>query len=162
MELQKPLGIVLEEDEKGNVYVKELSPAGNAARVRCCGSDSEIKSCMFLSLHSPPPPPLPLLPTQSGKVEKGDLVTMISATFGDECWSARGAGLGMIMQAIKVRQGTSVKIVLERAKKAAPKKSMFTAPAPKAKPAPVKPDEATLLKQLEAEEKGKKKFFGLF
>lgn len=33
VELQKPLGIVLEEDEKGNVYVKELSPAGNAARV---------------------------------------------------------------------------------------------------------------------------------
>jgi hypothetical protein len=40
---------------------------------------------------------------QSGKVKKGDLITMISATFGDECWSARGAGLGMIMQAIKVR-----------------------------------------------------------
>ncbi|GAB5030049.1 pdz domain protein [Nannochloropsis oceanica] len=130
VELQKPLGIVLEEDEKGNVYVKELSPAGNAAR--------------------------------SGKVEKGDLVTMISATFGDECWSARGAGLGMIMQAIKVRQGNSVKIVLERAKKVAPKKNMFSTPAPKPKPAPVKPDEATLLKQLEAEEKGKKKFFGLF
>lgn len=34
VELNKPLGIVLEEDEKGNVYVKELSPAGNAARVR--------------------------------------------------------------------------------------------------------------------------------
>lgn len=29
---------------------------------------------------------------------------MISATFGDELWSARGAGLGMIMQAIKVRR----------------------------------------------------------
>lgn len=115
------------------------------------------------SLHSFYPCSLPFHPPpQSGKVEKGDLVTMISATFGDECWSARGAGLGMIMQAIKVRQGNSVKIVLERAKKVAPKKNMFSAPAPKAKPAPVKPDEATLLKQLEAEEKGKKKFFGLF
>jgi hypothetical protein len=41
---------------------------------------------------------------QSGKVQKGDLVTMISATFGDEMWSARGAGLSMIMQAIKVRR----------------------------------------------------------
>lgn len=40
--------------------------------------------------------------TQSGKVNRGDLVTMISATFGDEMWSARNAGLGMIMQAIKV------------------------------------------------------------
>ena len=111
------------------------------------------------SLTSPLPSPHS---QQSGKVEKGDLVTMISATFGDECWSARGAGLGMIMQAIKVRQGTKVKIVLERAKKAAPKNNMFSAPAPKPKPVPVKPDEATLLKQLEAEEKGKKKFFGLF
>lgn len=88
-------------------------------------------------------------------------MTMISATFGDECWSARGAGLGMIMQAIKVRQGNTVKIVLERSK-AAPKKSVFKAPAPKAKPAPKKPDDATLLRQLEDEEKGKKKFFGLF
>ena len=35
-------------------------------------------------------------------MNKGDLVTMISATFGDEMWSARNAGLGMIMQAIKV------------------------------------------------------------
>ena len=34
VELQKPLGIVLEEDEKGNVYVKDLQPGGNAAKVR--------------------------------------------------------------------------------------------------------------------------------
>lgn len=34
IELNKPLGIVLEEDEKGNVYVKDLTPGGNAARVR--------------------------------------------------------------------------------------------------------------------------------
>jgi hypothetical protein len=87
---------------------------------------------------------------------------MVSATFGDEVWSARGAGLGMIMQAIKVRQGNTVKIVLERSKVAAPKKPMFKAPEPKAKPQPKKPDDATLLKQLEDEEKGKKKFFGLF
>ena len=36
IELNKPLGIVLEEDEKGNVYVKDLTPGGNAARVRLC------------------------------------------------------------------------------------------------------------------------------
>jgi len=40
---------------------------------------------------------------QSGKVNMGDQLTMISATFGDEMWSARNAGLGMIMYAIKVR-----------------------------------------------------------
>lgn len=37
VELNKPLGIVLEEDEKGNVYVKDLTPGGNAARVRFGG-----------------------------------------------------------------------------------------------------------------------------
>jgi hypothetical protein len=51
VELQKPLGIVLEEDEKGNVYVKELSPAGNAARVRLvCFSMSPSSSSLT---HSP-------------------------------------------------------------------------------------------------------------
>jgi hypothetical protein len=39
---------------------------------------------------------------QSGEVFKGDQITMISATFGDEFWSTRGVGIGMIMQAIKV------------------------------------------------------------
>lgn len=79
---------------------------------------------------------------QSGKVYKGDLVTMISATFGDEVWSARGAGLGMIMQAIKIRQGNTVKIVLEKSNKSAPAQkkpaaSAFSAPK---KPA-VKPED---------------------
>lgn len=100
---------------------------------------------------------------QSGKVLKGDLVTMISATFGDEMWSARGAGLGMIMQAIKIRQGKSVKIVLEKSNKSAPAPKKVAAPKPSAvKPKAPKPDDATLLKQIEDEDKGKKKFFGLF
>jgi hypothetical protein len=34
VELTKPLGIVLEEDEKGNIYVKDLQAGGAAARVR--------------------------------------------------------------------------------------------------------------------------------
>lgn len=118
VELNKPLGIVLEEDEKGNVYVKDLTPGGNAARVRmgcpragvlCTRgrldrSSSVCSTITTLSLHllvCPLTLPHPL-PQQSGKVQQGDLVTMISATFGDEMWSARNAGLSMIMQAIKV------------------------------------------------------------
>ena len=31
-ELKRPLGVVLEEDEKGNVYVETVAPLGNAAR----------------------------------------------------------------------------------------------------------------------------------
>lgn len=88
---------------------------------------------------------------------------MISATFGDEMWSARGAGLGMIMQAIKIRQGKSVKIVLEKSSKSAPAPKKVAASKPSAvKPKAPKPDDATLLKQIEDEDKGKKKFFGLF
>ena len=32
LELKRPLGVVLEEDEKGNVYVETVAPLGNAAR----------------------------------------------------------------------------------------------------------------------------------
>ncbi|GMH70005.1 hypothetical protein TrST_g14148 [Triparma strigata] len=32
VELKRPLGVVLEEDEKGNVYVETVAPLGNAAR----------------------------------------------------------------------------------------------------------------------------------
>ncbi len=53
VELQKPLGIVLEEDEKGNVYVKELSPAGNAARVRFFFSTLSFAPLYILSPHPP-------------------------------------------------------------------------------------------------------------
>lgn len=152
------------------------------------------------------------------------MISMISATFGDECWSARGAGLGMIMQAIKVgasridacctvcvwrmlmlpwrfhwllvqvRQGQSVKIVLEGNNESADKKSRAAQTAAQAKaaqdaakkvrrywplvvnaiPLPVEvrlmpvaaclceQKEADLLREIEEEDKGKKKFFGLF
>jgi hypothetical protein len=101
VEVNKPLGLVLEEDERGNVYVKQVQRGGNAARV----SETGHTQVSWLYLRTPP---LQLglrtcpFPPQSGKIEEGDLISMISATFGDEMWSARGAGLGMIMQAIKV------------------------------------------------------------
>lgn len=34
VELNKPLGLVLEEDDKGNVYVADLQAGGNAAQAR--------------------------------------------------------------------------------------------------------------------------------
>ena len=40
VELMRPLGLVLNEDDKGNVYVETVAPKGNAARqggkVRAC------------------------------------------------------------------------------------------------------------------------------
>lgn len=70
VELRRPLGIVLNEDDNGNVFVETLAPKGNAAR--------------------------------SGLVKEGDLVTMCSATFGNEMWSCRGVGLTRVLAAIRV------------------------------------------------------------
>jgi hypothetical protein len=62
----------------------------------------------------------------------------------------------------QIRQGTQVKIVLEKSKRsvAEAKKAAKPAPKPAAK-GPVK-SEDQLLQELQAEEKGRKKFFGLF
>jgi hypothetical protein len=51
------------------------------------------------------------LPTTK-QVSEGDLVTMVSSTFGDDMWSTRGVGLTRVLAAIRVRSGP-VKLVLE-------------------------------------------------
>lgn len=60
VELQKPLGMVLEELEDGGVKVLEMDPAGNAARSGVILLDDQV--CLH---HSPParrpPPPPPAL-----------------------------------------------------------------------------------------------------
>merc|ERR1719282_616615 len=58
VELRRPLGLVLNQDDNGNVYVETVAPKGNAAR--------------------------------SGLVAEGDILTMCSATFGEQLWSCRG------------------------------------------------------------------------
>jgi hypothetical protein len=40
-------------------------------------------------------------------------ISFISATFGDDLWSVKGAGLARVQSAVKVRQGNSVTLVLE-------------------------------------------------
>jgi len=50
---------------------------------------------------------------QQGKIKKGDQVTMVSATFGEELWSARGVGKYRLEKSIAVRQGATIKFVLE-------------------------------------------------
>eukprot|EP01083_Nonionella_stella_P182791 658674_1 len=70
VELRRPLGLVLEEDENGNVFVETVAPRGNAAR--------------------------------TGMVKEGDIVTMCSATFGDQMWTCRGAGLTRVLAAFRV------------------------------------------------------------
>merc|ERR1719353_2821842 len=40
---------------------------------------------------------------REGKIKKGDEITMVSATFGDEMWSARGVGKYRLEKSIAVR-----------------------------------------------------------
>jgi C-terminal processing protease CtpA/Prc len=81
VELRMPMGIDLEEDENGNVYVKSIDKNSRAAK--------------------------------SGKIFVGDIVAMVSATFGDDMWSCRGVGLNRVLSTIKVRNSKPVRLVLE-------------------------------------------------
>jgi len=133
VDLKRPLGIVLEEDENGNVYVEAVAPRGNAAR--------------------------------TGMVKKGDVVTMCSATFGDQMWNCRGVGLTRVLAAIRVRAGPNVSLVFESTDEKGDKwkntaKSIEKAEEARAR-AQLKKDE--LLSELEDDEKKiKRGFFGLF
>jgi hypothetical protein len=50
---------------------------------------------------------------KQGKLQKGDEIVMVSATFGDEMWSARGIGKQRLEKSIAVRQGQTIKFVIE-------------------------------------------------
>jgi len=134
VELQKPLGLVLNQDNDGNVYVETVAGKGNAAR--------------------------------TGKVKEGDIVTMVSATFGDDMWSTRGVGLTRVLAAIRVRAGPKVKLVFESTeqykKKAATSTKQQKAMEDARLVAAAKKDQ--LLTELEGDEKKLKKgkFLGLF
>ena len=122
IELPRPLGLILNQDPSGNVYVEKVAPRGNAAR--------------------------------TGKINEGDIVTMCSATFGDEMWSCRGVGLTRVLAAIRVRSGP-VRLVFESPSKYAKKKTL-TAKQVQAKQeaaAAAQKKKDDLLAELEADEK---------
>lgn len=48
-----------------------------------------------------------------GGVKVGDTIQMCSATFGNQMWSTRGAGLDRVMRAIEVRAGPTCTIVVQ-------------------------------------------------
>lgn len=66
VELRMPMGMDLDEDKNGNVFVKSIEKGGRADK--------------------------------SGMVFVGDIVAMVSATFGDDMWSARGVGLDRVVR----------------------------------------------------------------
>mmetsp|Transcript_15370 Transcript_15370/g.22825 ORF Transcript_15370/g.22825 Transcript_15370/m.22825 type:complete len:202 (+) Transcript_15370:10-615(+) len=133
IKLTKPLGLVLQEDNKGDVFIAKINSTGSAIRNK--------------------------------KVFEGDKISFVSATFGDELWSVRGAGVSRVQRAIKVRQGNEVSLVLESTKESAAKlKKINDEEANKRKfqeDAQKKKDR--LLVDLDEDTKKKsKKFFGLF
>mmetsp|Transcript_14330 Transcript_14330/g.20864 ORF Transcript_14330/g.20864 Transcript_14330/m.20864 type:complete len:203 (+) Transcript_14330:180-788(+) len=134
VELRRPLGLVLEEDEKGNVFVETVAPRGNAAR--------------------------------TGMVKEGDIVTMCSATFGDQMWTCRGAGLTRVLAAIRLRAGPTVNLVFENTDDTQRVRTNTNKAAAAAEAARERAQEKkdSLLKQLESDEKKLKKgkFLGLF
>lgn len=134
VELQRPLGLVLNADDDGNVYVETVAPRGNAAR--------------------------------TGKVKEGDIVTMCSATFGNDMWSTRGVGLTRVLAAIRVRAGPTVSLVFESPNQYQKKAAMSTKQQKAMEEARLKAQakKDQLLSQLEEDEgKLKKgKFLGLF
>jgi hypothetical protein len=99
-------------------------------------------------------------------VKEGDIVTMCSATFGDEMWSVRGVGLSRVLAAIRLRAGGTVKLVFESPgdykKKAAVTSKQKEDMAAARIAAQEKKDR--LLTELEKDEKKLKqgKFLGLF
>lgn len=134
VEMKRPLGLVLDEDDNGNVFVQTVAPRGNAAR--------------------------------SGLVKEGDIVTMCSATFGDQMWSCRGVGLTRVLAAIRVRAGPTVSLVFESTTQRKTKGAEVARQAAAAREAKVRAQAKRddLLKELESDEKQLKKgkFLGLF
>lgn len=138
VEIRMPMGLVLDEDRDGNVFVKEIDAGGRAEK--------------------------------TGKVFVGDRVAMVSATFGDDMWSCRGAGLTRVMSTIKVRNSKPVRLVLEAPTEAEEKKRRliaFKELTASEKEAKKKKDDDLLADMLKEDQelfkKGVKKgFFGLF
>merc|ERR1719440_2261414 len=60
---------------------------------------------------------------REGKIKVGDEITMVSATFGDEMWSAKGIGKYRLEKSIAVRQGNGISFVLEGGNEKARQKS---------------------------------------
>jgi len=101
-----------------------------------------------------------------GGIKEGDVITMCSATFGNDMWSTRGVGLTRVLAAIRVRAGNTVKLAFESASQTEQKARRVQASTEAANEARRKAQEKKdrLLSELERDEEKLKrgKFFGLF
>ena len=100
---------------------------------------------------------------KQGKLRKGDEVVMVSATFGDEMWSSRGIGKQRLEKSIAVRQGQTIKFVLEASDDNSRAKKRALAEKLKKEQAMTSRLQAELAKEVDAaKSKPKGKLFGLF
>merc|ERR1719258_934758 len=70
---------------------------------------------------------------KSGQIQEGDEIVMVSATFGNEMWSARGIGKMRLEKSIAVRQGMTIDFVFENSNEKANQKLGSAAAKEKAK-----------------------------
>ena len=100
---------------------------------------------------------------KQGKLRKGDEVVMVSATFGDEMWSSRGIGKQRLEKSIAVRQGQTIKFVLEASDDNSRAKKRALAEKLKKEQAMTSRLQQELAKEVDAaKSKPKGKLFGLF
>merc|ERR1711871_349365 len=90
---------------------------------------------------------------KAGKIKEGDEVTMISATFGDEMWSARRVGKYRLEKSIAVRQGMTISFVFESKDKNFAANSKARAKEAEKEKAPMTRMQKQLLNEVESEKK---------
>jgi hypothetical protein len=102
-------------------------------------------------------------------VRVGDIITAVSATFGDEVWSTRGVGLDRVLKSIKIRSGDFVTLVLEATIENESQKNIATKNAEERRKdarekfgEPVLLDPITLTPIIKEEPRQKKGFFDFF
>merc|ERR1719253_1656229 len=98
---------------------------------------------------------------KKGKLKEGDEIVMVSATFGNEMWSARNIGKQRLEKSIAVRQGMFVEFVVESPSE----KTLAGRLAANQKAQAEAKKMSRLQAQLQGEvdaEKSKGKFLGLF
>ena len=80
------LGLKFKESFGKGVFIKEIIPGSQVAQMEA-----------------------------QDKLRVGDEIVMVSATFGNEMWSARGIGKVRLEKSIAVRQGGTIQFVVEQA-----------------------------------------------
>lgn len=97
---------------------------------------------------------------QQQKIREGDEVTMVSATFGDEMWSARGVGKYRLEKSIAVRQGMTISFVVENRDDFSEKRMRELAEAQKKEAEKISRLQKMMTQEVDAEKK--KGPFGLW